>query len=170
MEGAREAAERLGYDTEVEIAPVVGEAREAGADLAGRLRGRVGCSHRPRCLISSGETTVTVSGSGRGGRNQELALSAALALAGVGPFALLSAGTDGIDGPTDAAGAIVDHTTLDRARLRGGEAAAQALRDNNSHGFFEPLGDLILTGPTDTNVGDLQVCLTGPAAAGDNGQ
>jgi glycerate 2-kinase len=116
---------------------------------------------RPACAIASGETTVVVRGSGLGGRNQELALAAAAILAGqLRPAAFASAGTDGVDGPTDAAGALADSTTLARASELGLDPAS-ALDENDSHRFFTPLGDLIVTGPTGTNVGDLQVLLVG---------
>jgi hydroxypyruvate reductase len=126
-------------------------------------------------VIATGETTVTLSADsqGRGGRNQEFALAAALALSesgagraqasrsgdGRGDWALASVGTDGIDGPTDAAGAIVDRTTLSRAAAAGLDPGA-ALASHDSYPFFERLGDLVITGPTGTNVGDLQVLLT----------
>jgi hydroxypyruvate reductase len=117
------------------------------------------------CLLSSGETTVTVTGAGRGGRNQELALATAQALEGWQPaWALLSAGTDGIDGPTDAAGAIADSTTVVRARASGLDLAG-TLRENASYPFFRQLSDLVTVGPTDTNVGDVQALIV---AAGDS--
>src|SRR5262249_52787549 len=113
----------------------------------------------PACIIASGETTVRVAGRGKGGRNQECALAVADLLADVGgPAVLASIGTDGIDGPTDAAGALADSTTRDRARAAG-LSPAPYLDDNNAYAFFDALGDLIHTGPTGTNVGDLQVIL-----------
>ena len=113
----------------------------------------------PVCVVSSGETTVHVKGSGKGGRNQEFALAAAGDLTAFGSTAVLaSVGTDGIDGPTGAAGAIVDSETIERARRMGLDPAA-CLADNDSNRFFDALGDLIVTGPTGTNVGDLQVFL-----------
>ena len=99
-----------------------------------------------------------VVGGGTGGRNQEFALALAT-VAAVPLFAAASIGTDGIDGPTDAAGAVVDSTTIERARAAGLDAPARYLDANDSYAFFKPLGDLIHTGPTDTNVGDLQVVL-----------
>ena len=110
-------------------------------------------------MISSGETTVHVKGRGKGGRNQEFALASARWLAASGfEGALASVGTDGIDGPTDAAGAIVDSTTV--ARAAANELPIDRfLSDNNAYAFFDALGDLIHTGPTGTNVGDLQVIL-----------
>ena len=139
--------------------PLVGDARKAGEWLAGCATAAAGGAARV-CVLAAGETTVQVRGRGKGGRNQELALGAALA--GLGPrrWALASAGTDGIDGPTDAAGAIVDPTTLARA-ARAGLDPVRLLDDNDAYRFFEPLGDLIKTGPTGTNVGDLQVVLFG---------
>jgi hydroxypyruvate reductase len=114
---------------------------------------------RPLCVISSGETTVTVRGRGRGGRNQEFALALATMLDALGDrVAAASIGTDGIDGPTDAAGAFVDSSTLRRAQAAG-FLPHEFLDDNNTYVFFERLGDLIKTGPTATNVGDLQVIL-----------
>jgi hydroxypyruvate reductase len=110
-------------------------------------------------VISSGETTVRVAGDGKGGRNQEFCLACAEALAAIGGTAVLaSVGTDGIDGPTDAAGALVDSTTVERARAAQLQPHA-FLERNDSYRFFEALGDLIQTGPTGTNVGDLQVIL-----------
>jgi hydroxypyruvate reductase len=104
--------------------------------------------------VLGGETTVTVRGRGRGGRNQELALAAALRIAGLSDVTVVSLATDGNDGPTDAAGALVEGTTLERARQLGLDPY-QALADNDSYAFFEQLGDLLLTGPTNTNVNDL---------------
>ena len=138
---------------------VVGEARDAAA---AHLRAVLASAHnqpRPLCVISSGETTVHVTGGGKGGRKQEFALAAAALLTDLdAPAALASVGTDGIDGPTDAAGAIADSTTMARARARG-LAPDPFLADNNAYAFFDALGDLIHTGPTGTNVGDLQVIL-----------
>jgi glycerate 2-kinase len=111
------------------------------------------------CVLGSGETTVRVLGGGRGGRNQEFALALAAGLARVGGRALAaSLGTDGIDGPTDAAGAIVDATTLARARAAGLDPDDHLAR-NDAYAFFDALGDLVRTGPTDTNVGDVQILL-----------
>ena len=109
---------------------------------------------RPACIVAGGETTVTLRGSGRGGRNQELALAAAADLAGLPDLALIALATDGGDGPTDAAGAVVTGATLDRARARGLDAAAYLAR-NDAYPFFDALGDLLKPGPTETNVNDL---------------
>ena len=109
---------------------------------------------RPACVIAGGETTVTVRGEGKGGRNQEMALAAAIALEGWEGVTFFTLATDGTDGPTDAAGAIVDGTTVARAREMG-LVAADFLARNDSYHFFDRLGDLIRTGPTNTNVNDL---------------
>jgi hydroxypyruvate reductase len=159
VDGARSAAEQRGYHVAVVPEPVTGEAREAARAHVQRVAESVASLPRPVCVISSGETTVTVRGRGKGGRNQEFALAMAPALDAIGNrIAAASIGTDGIDGPTDAAGAIVDSTTLARARAVG-IAPQTYLDDNNAYAFFERLGDLIKTGPTATNVGDLQVIL-----------
>jgi hydroxypyruvate reductase len=109
---------------------------------------------RPACLLAGGETTVTIRGDGKGGRNQEIALAAAIALEGWPDVTLATLATDGTDGPTDAAGAVIDGQTVARARERG-LSAADYLARNDSYRFFDQLGDLIRTGPTNTNVNDL---------------
>lgn len=150
-----------GWHVEVLDAPVVGEARAAAAEFAALIQGRL--RENPSsvtCVVAGGETTVTVRGKGRGGRNQEFALALAPLLDGW-PVAVLSAGTDGTDGPTDAAGAFVDGTTLVRARNRGMDPM-RYLDENNSYEFFATLGDLFVTGPTGTNVMDLQIAVLYP--------
>ncbi len=113
---------------------------------------------KPACLLSGGETTVTIKGTGKGGRNQEFVLAAALKMTGIENIVVLSAGTDGSDGPTDAAGAIADQSTLQRAALK--ELDPQKyLENNDSYHFFEKLDDLYKTGPTNTNVMDLRIIL-----------
>jgi len=162
MQAAASDARALGYAVVIVPGPIVGEARDAAARFVERaLAVREGGAGRV-AVIASGETTVTIrdpKGAGRGGRNQEFALAAASRLAGV-PAALISIGTDGIDGPTDAAGAVVDGTTMIRAQAAGLDAAS-ALAAHASYDFFRSLGDLIVTGPTGTNVGDLQLLLWG---------
>jgi glycerate-2-kinase len=165
MDGALRAARALGYTASAVDTPVTGEARVTGPlhieGLLGLSRAQQRQHSGPACLVSSGETTVTVTGPGRGGRNQEMALAAASRLRDAGMDAVFaSVGTDGIDGPTDAAGAFVDGTTVARARAAGLEAPSRYLESNDSHRFFSALGDLIVTGPTGTNVGDLQIVLT----------
>jgi hydroxypyruvate reductase len=161
VEGARKAASSLGYKVHVVDRPVVGEARNAAWELvhtASRIvREDVG---GPLCVLSAGETTVRTSGLGKGGRNQECALAMARALDTIAESVVAtSVGTDGIDGPTDAAGAIVDSTTLARAEAADIGPPERYLEEHNSYVFFDELGDLIRTGPTGTNVGDLQVIL-----------
>lgn len=161
IEGARRAAEGLGFRVHIVADPVTGEARVAARELVAHLwqeRGRL--PQAPLCIIASGETTVTVTGTGRGGRNQEFAFSLAREIARLGSNVVgASIGTDGIDGPTDAAGAIVDGGTFERARAAGMADPDTYLNNNNTYEFFKTLNDLILTGPTSTNVGDLQVIL-----------
>lgn len=158
LEGARVAAEGLGLKAIVVTGELAGEARVAGVRLA-RLC-RAARPTEPTCLLTGGETTVTVRGDGMGGRSQELALAAAFhAAPGV---ALLAAGTDGSDGPTDAAGAYVDATTTTRARELGLDPRA-ALDANDSYRFFEREGGLFRTGPTGTNVRDLVIACVEPA-------
>ena len=159
--GARRAAEERGYRTLILDDAVRGEAREAAVAWFARVRD-VGASAatQPLCVLSSGETTVRVTGSGRGGRNQEFVLALVELLAREDRELLVaSAGTDGIDGPTDAAGALADRTTLSRASAIG-FAPRTFLEDNDSYDFFAVLGDLIHLGRTDTNVGDVQVLLS----------
>jgi len=158
MAGAADAARRAGYDVLIVDEPIVGEAREAAIHWLTRIHALTRDTARPVCVISGGETTVTVTGDGMGGRNQEFVLAICDHLAPSPAIAVASVGTDGIDGPTDAAGAWIDHTTAARAAARGLDAAA-CLRDNNAYAYFDALGDLIHTGRTDTNVGDLQICL-----------
>lgn len=161
MEGALSVARGLGYEVTVLESPVVGEARVAGTDHPRRVAAAIRHLAGPVCVMSSGETTVTVSGRGRGGRNQELALAASADMSRLGTAAVLaSVGTDGVDGPTDAAGALVDSTTLARASSLGLASAATYLAENDAYTYFDRLGDLIRTGPTGTNVGDLQVVVT----------
>ncbi|MBA2451186.1 MAG: glycerate kinase [Chloroflexi bacterium] len=136
---------------------VEGEAREVARVFAALAREEVAHDRplpRPCCLVAGGETTVRVRGQGLGGRNQELALATVEKLAGLDNVLLAALATDGNDGPTDAAGALVDGTTLARARAHGLDPG-RFLDDNDAYHFFEPLGDLLRTGPTNTNVNDL---------------
>jgi glycerate-2-kinase len=120
----------------------------------------VAAAHRgPVCVLSAGETTVRVKGPGVGGRNLEFALALAEPMAALGTVMAASVGTDGIDGTSDVAGAVVDAETLRRAVARGLPAPEDVLDRNDSFNFFAPLGDTIRTGRTDTNVGDIQVLL-----------
>ena len=159
MNGARTEASKRGYAVVTVEEPLVGEARDAATTHVRLLGGYAANDARPVCIISTGETTVHVKGTGRGGRNQEFALAAARAMAKAGgPWAAASVGTDGVDGPTDAAGAIVDAGTIERAR-RADLIPETFLNNNDAYHFFAALGDLICPGPTGTNVGDLQIFL-----------
>jgi glycerate 2-kinase len=156
-EAAAAKAAELGLASLVLSTYVEGEAREVAHVLAGLLREVDSSGHplaRPCVLVAGGETTVTVRGGGSGGRNQELALAAAFALRDVPDVLLASIGTDGSDGPTDAAGAWVDGSTLQRA-LDLDLDPRRYLEDNNSYALFDRLGNLIRTGPTNTNVNDV---------------
>jgi hydroxypyruvate reductase len=157
MRAAGETAARLGYQVTTVPAPVIGDAREAAVRLVETARGL----SRPACLVASGETTVKVRGTGRGGRNQEFALAALEPLSRLAPAMLASVGTDGIDGPTDAAGALVDDGTWRQLGPSAAERVRQALDDNDAYPVLDSVGALLRTGPTGTNVGDLQVILLG---------
>jgi hydroxypyruvate reductase len=150
-------AQREGYNTLLLTTYLQGEARQAGQFLASIAR-QIATSgqplSRPACIIAGGETTVTIKGEGVGGRNQEMALGAVEALAGIPASTLVCLATDGGDGPTDAAGAVVSGETLARARQLGLDPEA-FLRRNDAYHFFTPLGILLHTGPTLTNVNDL---------------
>lgn len=156
-EAARAEAQQLGYNAVCMLDPLLGEARQAGTYLAGLVQS-IHDSERPCCLVLGGETTVTVRGSGRGGRNQECALAAAIEIQGLPRVLLACLATDGRDGPTDAAGAVVDGTTCGRARALGLDPA-RSLAENDAYTVFSALGDLIHTGPTYTNVNDLAFLL-----------
>jgi hydroxypyruvate reductase len=158
---AKRAARERGFNTLLLSTFVQGEAREVAKVLAAIAKEIVELDRpaaRPACVIAGGETTVTVRGKGKGGRNQELALAAALEIAGMRKVVVLSGGTDGTDGPTDAAGAIADGETIARASAQGLDARA-FLANNDAYHFFQPLGDLIITGPTKTNVNDVILVL-----------
>jgi hydroxypyruvate reductase len=165
MRGARREAERLGYRAVVIDEPVVGEARVAAAAHDALVRRAIEGTVAPVCVVSSGETTVTVTGTGLGGRNQEFAVASLRWLERLGrPAVLASAGTDGVDGPTDAAGAVVDSSTLARALDAAPGPPETALADNASYPYLDALGALVRIGPTGTNVGDVQVVVVGAAS------
>ncbi len=159
VDAAEAKARELGYRTLILSTFIQGETRDVARMHAAIAREVVTSGHpiaSPACIISGGETTVTMHGDGLGGRNQEFALAAAIDIAGLPDVTILSAGTDGTDGPTDAAGAIADGTTLAR------NPQARAFLDrNDSYRYFESLGDLIKTGPTKTNVMDVRLVLVG---------
>jgi hydroxypyruvate reductase len=155
VDAAAAEASRLGYRPELLTRSLQGEAREVARALVARAR-----ALPPRtCLIAGGETTVTVHGGGRGGRCQELALAAALALDGDPTLVVLAAGTDGTDGPTDAAGAIADAGTVARGERDGPRSARAALDDNDAYPFLAHAGDLLVSGPTNTNLLDIYLVL-----------
>jgi glycerate 2-kinase len=152
LQAAARRARALGFRTTVLSSSIEGETREIA-----RMHAAIARDSRPGvCMITGGETTVTLKGSGLGGRNQEFVLAAAIDIAGLSDIVILSAGTDGSDGPTDAAGAIADGDTL-----RRNPDAARYLAANDSYRYFESLGDLIITGPTNTNVMDIHLILVG---------
>ena len=163
LEASKIEAQRLGFPAVILSSFIEGETREIArmhAALALEVRASGNPAPPPLCLITGGETTVTLKGAGKGGRNQEFALAAALDIAGVPEVVILSAGTDGTDGPTDAAGALVDGATVTRA-LGLGLTPRAALDGNDAYPFFERLGDLLITGPTRTNVMDVRLVLVG---------
>lgn len=158
---AADRARDLGYSVLRLTSRLQGEARTIGsalATIAQEVRQNGHPIAPPACIIAGGETTVTLRGKGKGGRNQELALAAGLTLDGWKGITFLSAGTDGTDGPTDAAGAIVDGSTIQRGNALG-LAAKTHLQDNDSYHYFSKLNDLLITGATGTNVMDLQIVL-----------
>jgi len=163
LEAAAREAKTRGFHPLILCSAIEGEAREVARTHAQILREVALSGHpvrSPACILSGGETTVTVQGKGKGGRNQEFALAAAFEIDGFRDLLVLSAGTDGTDGPTDAAGATATGETIRRARVRGLDPAKH-LAENNSYTFFDALGNLVKTGPTGTNVMDIHVLLSG---------
>jgi hydroxypyruvate reductase/glycerate 2-kinase len=163
LNAAKAKAESLGFRAEIISSDITGEARDVGRLLAKRAREArdalcVRRDGKKIFLISGGETTVTVKGNGKGGRNMELALSFAMEIEGIKGIMLLSAGTDGTDGPTDAAGAIVNGETVTRAKKLGLDPR-KYLNNNDSYNFFKEIDSLLITGPTGTNVMDIQITL-----------
>lgn len=167
LEGASREAQRLGYHPLVLTTRLEGEAREVARVVAGLaidVRDERIPVRPPAAILLGGETTVTVAGSGRGGRNQEMALAAAIALEGAPKILVACLGTDGTDGPTDAAGGMVDSQTVARGRELGLDAHYH-LRSNDAYPYLEATGDLLVTGPTGTNVNDLTLLLVEAAGA-----
>jgi glycerate 2-kinase len=157
LDAAAAKAKELGFKTLILSSSIDGETREVAGVHAAITREIRQSGHPikpPACVISGGETTVTLRGKGKGGRNQEFALAAAVGIAGLENVLVFSAGTDGTDGPTDAAGAQADGGTFHR-----GPEALRRLANNDSYDFFEPLKDLVITGPTGTNVMDVHLIL-----------
>ncbi|HEX6304955.1 MAG TPA: MOFRL family protein, partial [Anaerolineales bacterium] len=150
-------AREEGFNTLLLTTYLQGEARQAGrllASIARQLAATGQPLDRPACVVVGGETTVTLQGEGLGGRNQEMALGAVKDMSGLEQAALVCLATDGGDGPTDAAGAVVTGETLARARQQALDPQAYLAR-NDAYNFFQPLGELLVTGPTMTNVNDL---------------
>jgi glycerate 2-kinase len=163
LQAAHKTAQALGYTTLILSSSIQGETRDIArmhAAIAQEIRHSGAPLSPPACIISGGETTVTIRGNGTGGRNQEFVLAAALDIADLERVVVLSGGTDGTDGPTDATGAVADGQTIARARAMGQEPE-QFLRRNDSYHFFAALDDLLLTGPTGTNVMDIHILLVG---------
>ena len=154
LQAALARAEAEGFESEILQRDVQGEARVIGEQFAAKLRDISEKGARPRCLICGGETTVTLRGNGKGGRNQELALAAVDPMAGLRDVLLVALATDGDDGPTDAAGAVVTGTTQTRGRTLH-MLASHYLEQNNAYSYFESLGDLLKPGYTGSNVNDV---------------
>ncbi|MFQ6119555.1 MAG: glycerate kinase [Methanosarcinales archaeon] len=161
LKAAEQKAKELGYNTLILSSSIEGETREVAkvhTAIAKEIHATGNPIQKPACIISGGETTVTIKGKGLGGRNQEFALASAIEINGMYDTVILSGGTDGTDGPTDAAGAVADGLTIQRAEKLG-MSAIKYLQNNDSYHFFEKLGDLIKTGPTNTNVMDVRLLL-----------
>lgn len=158
---ANRRAKKLGYNSLILSSSMEGEAKDVAkihASIAREIFKTQNPLPPPACVLSGGETTVTIRGQGLGGRNQEFALAAAVEIDGLDNTVILSCGTDGSDGPTDAAGAVIDGQTVNRAKQHHMDAEKYLL-DNNSYPFFKALDDLIFTGPTFTNVMDLRLIM-----------
>jgi len=163
LKAAGEEAKALGYPSLILSSMIQGEAREVAKAFSAVPKEIIRSGlpvAAPACILCGGETTVTIKGAGKGGRNQEFALAAAFDIDGIDGVVALSGGSDGTDGPTDAAGAVADGATLTRARKLGLDPKAH-LEENNAYPFFKELGDLIITGPTRTNVMDIYMMLVG---------
>ncbi|NOY70450.1 MAG: glycerate kinase, partial [Deltaproteobacteria bacterium] len=163
LKAAKKTAESLGFNTIILSSTIEGDTSQAAgfhAAIAKEIRISKNPVPAPACILSGGETTVKIRGTGLGGRNQEFALVCAQKIADEKNMVILSCGTDGTDGPTDAAGAIADGSTIARASILHLDAGAY-LSNNDSYHFFEKIKDLIKTGPTGTNVMDLRIVLVG---------
>jgi glycerate 2-kinase len=160
LSAIKTAAEKKGYNANIISSTLEGESRIASRFIAQLAKEYFLTVENPVCLIFGGETTVTVTGDGKGGRNQELCLSTAIEIDGIKNITFLSCGTDGNDGQTEAAGAICSGRTIERAKELGLDAM-KFLNNNDSYNYFKKLEDLIITGPTKTNVMDIQILLIG---------
>lgn len=161
LKAAEQKAKELGYTTLILSSSIEGETKEVAkvhTAIAKEIHATGNPIQKPGCIISGGETTVTIKGKGLGGRNQEFVLASAIEIEGMGDTVILSCGTDGTDGPTNAAGAIADGLTIQSAEKLGMQPL-EYLRNNDSYHFFEKLDDLIKTGPTNTNVMDVRLLL-----------
>ena len=161
LRAAKEEATALGFNTLILSSSIEGETREAALFHTAIAKEVISSGNpipMPACILSGGETTVTIKGKGLGGRNQEFVLAGALEISGIEKVVLLSGGTDGTDGPTDATGAVADHTTVQRAKSMGLDPNFY-LDNNDAYPFFQKLGDLLITGPTHTNVMDVRIIL-----------
>jgi glycerate 2-kinase len=158
---AKKEAESFGLNTVILSSSIEGETREAARFHTAVAKEVISSGNpipRPACIFSGGETTVTIKGNGLGGRNQEFVLAGALEISGIEKVVILSGGTDGTDGPTDASGALADHTTVQRAKTMGLNPRVH-LEKNDAYSFFQKLGDLLITGPTHTNVMDVRILM-----------
>jgi hydroxypyruvate reductase len=160
IQAAITTAQAMGYTTSVIDTALTGDARTVGQQL-GTIIATYHAVDTPHCIIAGGETTVTLTGNGKGGRNQEIALAAAQFISGYDNIILAAYATDGGDGPTDAAGAVATGTTMYRAQQLGLNLAT-TLDRNNTYAWWSALGDLLMPGPTGTNVNDLFVALIMP--------
>ncbi len=161
INAARIEAEKTGYNTLVLSSMIEGETKHVAkvhTAIAREILKTGNPLPPPACILSGGETTVNITGSGLGGRNQEFVLAAAIDIAEMKNIVVLSGGTDGGDGPTDAAGAIADNNTFKRAESMGLNPL-HFLLNNDSYNFFKELGNLLITGPTNTNVMDLRIMI-----------
>ncbi|MCP4134963.1 MAG: glycerate kinase [bacterium] len=161
LKAAKKEAEQQGYSTIILSSLIEGDTKDAAcwhSRIAQEIRASSNPTTRPACVISGGETTVMVTGEGLGGRNMEFGIQAACCIEGIPGITMASVGTDGSDGPTDAAGAVADGDTIRKAKEKGLDIE-QYIAKNDSYHFFEEIGDLIITGPTNTNVMDVRIVL-----------
>lgn len=164
LEAAERRAKALGFNSAILSSSITGETRVVAGVLVAVAKEVSGSGRpvpRPACILAGGETTVTLNGRGMGGRNQEFALAAAIEMEGCSNMVVLSGGTDGTDGPTDADGAVVDTNTCRRAKEKFRLDAADYLRRNDSYHFFQKAGGHLITGPTRTNVMDIMMAVIG---------
>ena len=162
LEAAKGEAEKMGYNTLILSSMVEGETKEVAKVHTAIIREILSSGYPvnpPACIISGGETTVTIRGNGLGGRNQEFCLATAMEIMDLpARVVILSGGTDGNDGPTSAAGAIVDPLSVNRGKSKGMDASSY-LENNDSYHFFQEIDELLITGPTNTNVMDVRIIL-----------